>query len=55
MLGRGFWLGEELKLVSNTYNPVENQFEPAVFSPMVAILDLFYLNPKVNPTVAKLL
>lgn len=46
ILSKGFWVGEELKLVKNNYTPAsEEQPHNAIFSPLVAILDIFFLQP----------
>jgi hypothetical protein len=48
ILGKGFWVGEEHKLVKNTYlnqnREIDFEANP-IFSPMIAILDLYFMSP----------
>jgi hypothetical protein len=50
VLGKGFWLGEESTLVKNTYinmkDPLHADLDEKSFSPMMAILDLYFMNPQ---------
>ena len=48
VLGKGFWIGEESKLVKNAYSPGEHIEKPVPFSPMMAILDLYFLSPQLK-------
>lgn len=51
VLGKGFWFGEESKLVKNTYSTGTDMAppeKPAPFSPMMAILDLYYMSPQLK-------
>jgi hypothetical protein len=48
ILSRGFWVGEEHKLVKNTYHNAMNEIDfdaNPIFSPMIAILDLYFMSP----------
>jgi len=48
ILSRGFWFGEEHKLVKNTYHNAQNEIDfeaNPIFSPMIAILDLYFMSP----------
>lgn len=51
ILSRGFWVGEEHKLVKNTYHNNMNEIDfdaNPIFSPMIAILDLYFMSPLVQ-------
>lgn len=50
IVSKGFWVGEEHKLVKNTYSSAADNYEleaNQVFSPMIAILDLYFMSPLV--------
>ncbi|TNV84319.1 hypothetical protein FGO68_gene6078 [Halteria grandinella] len=52
ILSRGFWFGEEHKLVKNTYHNAQHEIDfeaNPIFSPMIAILDLYFMSP-LSPT-----
>lgn len=50
ILSKGFWIGEEFKLVKNQYTTnLESDIQSPIFSPMIAILDVYYMNPAYNP------